>query len=67
MGGYRVATRWNQCFYYCRRDGEEYDAHNNVVGQSGAAGFVVKDILTTNLRKEEGVYLTGDAVLLRAG
>lgn len=67
MDGYRVATRWNQCFYYWRRDGEEYDAHNNVVGQSGAAGFVVKDILTTNLRKEEGVYLTGDAVLLRAG
>jgi predicted TPR repeat methyltransferase len=34
---------------------------------AAAAGFVVKDILKTNLRKEEGVYLTGDAVLMRAG
>ncbi len=34
---------------------------------AAAAGFVVKDILKTNLRKEEGVYLTGYAVLLRAG
>jgi len=34
---------------------------------AAAAGFVVKDILKTNLRKEEGVYLTGYAVLMRAG
>ena len=46
---------------------EGYDAHNNAVGQFGAAGFVMRGILKTNLRKEEGVYLTGYAVLMRAG
>jgi len=62
-----VATPGSQCFYGRRRAGAKYDAHNNAVGQSGAAGIVMKEILKTKLRKEEEIYFTGDAALMRAG